>query len=85
MNTTGLTEKGLVDALDRTIKELEYPPLHATVTRDDVLSLLKICRDALADKFNLIEDEDDLTNMRRRIESCLDDIDAAVWQIKNEL
>lgn len=85
MNTTGLTEKGLVDALDRTIKELEYPPLHATVTMDDVLSLLKICRDALDDKFNLIEDEDDLTGMKRRIESYLDDIDLAVWQIKNEL
>lgn len=85
MNTTGLTPKTLVSELDRAIREIEYPPLHKTLTGEDLLQLLKVSRDALANEFNLIEDEDDLSEIRKKVESNIDDIELAVFEIKREL
>lgn len=85
MNTTGLTARSLVGQLDRAINELEYPPIHPTFTGEDILDLLKVSRDVLANEFNLAEDEDDFSEIRKKVESNIDDIELAVFEIKREL
>ncbi len=64
-------------------RELRYPPLNPTITKEDIIQLL---HDVQTYAY---EDDDDCNNIDkekiREVDSALDDIDSAIRDIKSSL
>lgn len=80
-----MTPQDFVDLLDRTIRELEYPPLHPTITRDEIIQLLKDSRDIINGEYELEDTHADIREMCHKISSLLSDIDYATSKIEDLL
>ena len=78
-----MTPQEITDRLGRATKELEYPPLHPELTKEDIIQLLKDARSFINGEYDIDDGTADLKKLASRIQSYIDDIDYATGQIES--
>lgn len=77
-----MTPLEIIDRLGRAAKELEYPPLHPELTKEDLIQLLKDARGFIAGEYE-VEEDANLKKVAQRIQRYIDDIDYATSEIES--